>query len=420
VSLQSQFEHVAALDLNQAGEQLHVKDLICDEVCRSVRAAYPKEAVTLVLTGSLARNEATISRGEDVWTVHGDVDFFLVSVETDTPKAESLRTATAARIEANLISKGVHVHIGINQILPSYLSGLPKYIATFELRACGEVLLGNKNILSLIPEFSRDQISREDAWRILCNRMIELLEFIPETEKAIGADNELCRYATVKLELDVATSYLVFANLYEPTYRGREARIRAILRNNTAASVGAPFNFDEFSARLTACTEWKLGLRREKTPPSLPSWRDVAQEARALWRWELMQLTGEVEPGADAALWEKWASRQPSGQRIRGWLSVARRSTTSARVTNAWRWAKLSRRGTPRHWIYLNTYTLFVDRLAMESADSRAEGKRSGGIELSKSLPELDRSAASPSDSWKAASNNVVRNYKKFLVGTLA
>jgi hypothetical protein len=420
VSLQSQSAHAGALDVNQAGEQLRVKELICDEVCRCVRAAYPKETVTLVLTGSLARNEATISRQRDRWAVHGDVDFFLVSVETDTPNAESLRTATAAQIEANLALKGVHVHIGINQILPSYLSGLPKYIATFELRACGQVLLGNKNILSLIPEFNRDQISREDAWRMLCNRMIELLEFIPETERVTDTNNELLRYATVKLELDIATSYLVFANLYEPTYRGREARIRAILRNKTIASVNAPFNFDNFSAQLTASTEWKLGLRQEKTPSSLPSWRDAVQEALALWRWELMQLTGEVEPATDAALWGRWASRQPFGPRMRGWLSVARRSTTSACVRNSLRWTKLCGRGSPRHWIYLIAYSLLVDRLATESADSPPKGAHSGGIGFAQSLPELDRSGASPSDSWTAASNNLVRNYKKFLVGTLA
>ena len=405
--------------MNQASEQSRVRELIRNEACRCVRAAYPKETVTLVLTGSLARNEATISREEDCWAVKGDVDFFLVSVEADTPVAQSLRTATAAQIEASLLSKGVRAHVGINQILPSYLSGLPKYIATFELRECGQVLLGNKNILSLIPEFNRDQISREDAWRMLCNRMIELLEFIPETEKTNDADNELLRYATVKLELDIATSYLVFANLYEPTYRGREVRIRAILRNHTVASANAPFNFDKFSAQLTACTEWKLEFHQEKTPASLPSWRDTVQEALALWRWELRQLTREVEPATDSALWGKWASRQPSGQRIRGWLSVARRSTKSACVRNALRWAKLSRRGSPRHWIYLNAYTLLVDRLAVESADSRPEGRR-GGFGSSMSLPEMNLSGGSPSDSWMAASNNVVRNYKKFLVGTLS
>lgn len=420
MSLQSQFAQVGTPDVTQAGEQLRVKELICEEVCRCVRAAYPKETVTLVLTGSLARNEATISRQRDRWAVHGDVDFFLVSVEPDTPDAESLRTATAAQIEANLALKSVDVHIGINQILPSYLSGLPKYIATFELRECGQVLLGNKNILSLIPEFSRDQISREDAWRMLCNRMIELLEFIPETEKATETNHELFRYATVKLELDIATSYLVFANLYEPTYRSREARIGAILRNNTAASGKAPFDFEKFAAQLKASTEWKLGFYQESTVRGLPSWRDAAREALALWRWELMQLTGEFEPAADAALWRTWASRQPSGQRMRGWLSVARRSTTSACVRNSLRWTKLCRRGSPRHWIYLVAYSLLVDRLAMESADSSPEGAHSGGIGFAQSLPELDRSGASPCDSWTAASNNLVRNYKKFLVGTLA
>lgn len=418
MSTEPQFASVASHGLNEPGERLRLKDLICAEVRRTVQAAYPKGLVALVLTGSLARNESTVSRDANGWTVHGDVDFFLVSVETDTARDESLRVSTAAQIERNLLSQGVRVHMGINQILPSYLQSLPKYIATFELRKCGEVLLGNQNILSLISDFNPAEISREDAWRMLCNRMIELLEFIPPSDHVPEGDAGLT-YATVKLVLDTATSYLVFARLYDPTYRGREAHVRAMVRNRTVVADRSPFNLDGFSKCLTASTHWKLN-DVDDGYSGLPSWKDAVRNALDLWHWELVQLTGTTEPIGNNAVWQSWASRQSGEQRIRGWLSVARRSSFSSCVRNAPRWAQLCRRATPRYWIYSAAQSLLADRLNAEAADAVAVAGRSMDGDVSKSLPENHPSGSRSSDAWLAASEIVAANYKKFLVGTLA
>lgn len=403
----------------EPGERRQVKDSICAEVSRRVQAAYPKGLVALVLTGSMARDEATITREGEFQVVHGDVDFFLVSVEADTARDESLRIATVTEIEKNLLSQGIRVHIGINQILPSYLSSLPRYIATYELRKCGQVLLGNKNILALIPEFNPADISREDAWRMLCNRMIELLEFIP-AEDSEARHSDSLEYATVKLSLDVATSYLVFAKLYDPTYRGRETRLKAIVRNRSVAAADAPFDLESFSKRLAASTQWKLGERSDELSSMLPTWNDAATDALNLWHWELVRLTGATEPVSNGALWHNWARSLSATQRIRGWLSVARRCALPVCVKNAARWTSLGRRATPRYWIYSAAQSLLADRLNAGSRSASEALGRSLAGDVMRVLPESSFSALGSSSGWLTRSNCVVRGYKAFLVGTLA
>lgn len=415
----SQLASLASHGVNEAHAQLRIKELICAEVCRAVQAAYPKNLTALVLTGSLARNEATIFQNGVTLIVQGDVDFFLVSTKPDTRRDENLRAQTAAKIEESLCSQGIHVHIGINQVFPSYLSSLPKFIATFELRECGQVLLGNPNILKLIPEFSSIDISREDAWRMLCNRMIELLEVLPPAGQNTALDESSLQYATAKLTLDLATSYLVFANLYEPTYRAREARMRAIVRNPVSLAPTTPFNLGEFSGRLSACTRWKLNEAADDPAFALPTWREAIRDALALWRWELLQLTGGTEPVSDEELWRTWSQKLSTKERLRGWLSVARRSSLAECVRNAPRWARLGSIASARYFIYKASNALLSARLKSEDEATASVAPKHSLDTIMGFLPVADLKLDS-SDEWRRASQTVVLNYKKFLTGTLA
>lgn len=393
-------------------EERAVKQAICDEVCRLVPSQYSPGLRSIVLAGSMARDEATIEREAHKLVVLGDADFFLIFNENAREPSPALLEKTAHDVEAALAARGVQVHIGLNSVRTSYLRRLPAYIATYELRLTGAALWGDPNILSLIPSFPASQISKEDAWRMLCNRLIEFLEHVPDFSASSDEVSRDCRYATMKLTLDIATSYLVFIGEYEPTYRARAARLRAWSIASTRSDA-LSFPLPEFTELVSRCTEWKLS--GVATVGSLP-WRRVLAFAHALWRWELMQLTGAAAELSDHTLWARWSRQQTYLQRLRGWLSVARRCSWRIRLKEGTRWTRLAKDATPRYCVYRVAAALSA-LLASPAAPSTDIPGISLG-ELYSFLPELI-----PSNSgweWRRLAANVVWNYKRFLVGTLA
>src|SRR5206468_12625217 len=118
--------------------------------------------------------------------------------------------------------------IDFGLVAPDYCLKLPPHIFSFELKACGKQVFGQADVLSQIPEFSVAQILREDAWRLLCNRLMELLEYsedlvVPDTKQTARL-----RYKLAKLSLDMATSFLIFKGHSAPTYAERCASLLAL------------------------------------------------------------------------------------------------------------------------------------------------------------------------------------------------
>ena len=131
---------------------------------------------SLLLTGSVARDEATILVHPGGWRLLGDADFIVVfEPHAPLPPAGALAGLTA-KCESDLRAAGVVAHIGIAAVHDDYFPRLPAHIYTYELRRCGRVVCGDDNPLELIPRFTASAIDKEDAWRLLANRYIECLE----------------------------------------------------------------------------------------------------------------------------------------------------------------------------------------------------------------------------------------------------
>ena len=355
-------------EARSAGQQA-VRGLVCESVARVCRAELGRRMRSLLLTGSVARDEATILVHPGGRRLLGDADFIVV-VEPHAPLPPAGAVAAlAAKCESDLRAAGVVAHIGIAAVHDDYFPRLPAHIFTYELRCCGRVVCGDDNPLELIPRFLASAIDKEDAWRLLANRTIECLElsenlsYAPAAGSGTPAPEEL-HYRAVKLFLDMATSLLVFLDAYEPTYAQRARRLQELAERldgqaphyaksaRSGDPARLPFALKPLAARVDECTRWKIARGGDDCDFGSEITREVLDYACRLWPWELAQLTSLDADAPAETLFAAAAARQSAGQKLRGWLYVARRVGWLRGMPSWPRWAAMGWGRTPRYFIY--------------------------------------------------------------------
>ena len=194
------------------------QEMVAREICEQAKTAciraFGQRLLAIVLTGSLARQEATVvirfplettqpvqrdtDNGEretgdgkratsQALALLGDADFLLV-FRQDGDAAGLNRIAR--EIECALQAGGIAVDVGLGAVAPGYFSSLPPSTFAYELKACGRVVWGDDHLLDSIPTYPPAELPKEDAWRTLNNRMIELLGCFtfPVTRSLLPAD----------------------------------------------------------------------------------------------------------------------------------------------------------------------------------------------------------------------------------------
>ena len=386
-----------------------LKQAISGNTIRLCLESYRGQIGAIVLTGSLARNEATFVREDPGWRALGDADFLVVFDERNPLPQGSAIERLANRIEQSLSREGVICHIGLSTVDPAYFRKLPPHIFSYELRNCAEVVWGSGSVLSLIPGFSASDIWIEYAWRLLSNRIVEQLEAALHPPSAY--------YRGVKLYLDMATSFLVFAGAYEPTYEARAQRLRS-LAEATGRADRFPFPMQDFSERVNACTAFKLcgGDPGELLAGGETAfWEEAVRYAKLLWHWELSQLLGKHPLPSEGELLRMWMRAQPFRKKLRGWLFVLRKCGWHRSWQHWPRWAARALRASPRYFVYEAASELLF-RLPELSQDARP---RPECERLRQLLPLIPNSIHGGKESeWRELAWQIAWNYHQFLEGT--
>lgn len=321
---------------------------ICEIVAEKCGAAFGNRMTSLILTGSAARNEVTILKDAARWKIAGDAEF--MALVRQEAKTDGRAAASVSGESSRELSKhGIDASVDVAVVTAPYFQSLPPHIFSYELRTCGKIIAGDSNALSLIPEFSAAHISREDAWRLVCNRMIEQLQFVDDLETSTSELTPRLEYATVKLYLDMATSYLVFAGQYAPTYRERAERLAALVKDPNRS---APFPLSKFAARVAECTSWKLSGEEAFGETRSDFWPEAISYMRRLWRWEMIQLTDASGELTVSGLAHRLAKQQKADLRVRAWMSAAKRNGWLKSTLQLPGWMRLARRSTPRYSVY--------------------------------------------------------------------
>lgn len=329
-----------------------VAEKVRAETHHAVVQRYGRRLLSLILTGSMARQEETVVDSGDMLEVLGDAEFLLVFPRKfGVPRDPDIREM-AREISNTLQQQGIRCRVDLATVWPSFLKELPKHIFTYELRHNGRVVFGDSEILHLIQRFPPKQIDREDAWRILSNRLIEWLESVAEVSEGQSESLAHFFYSSVKLYLDTATSLLVFLESYEPTYSARAERLNALAETWPHPSA-LPVSLVEFASHVRAATCWKLspdaaGAVRDNWPFCI----SAVQYACRLWSWELCQIAGLSTDLPPLEIVRQWNRSMPFGRRYRGWLRVAREAGWRRSRDEWFRWLRMARYGSPRHWIY--------------------------------------------------------------------
>jgi hypothetical protein len=385
---------------------------ICEETTRLCELRFRSSLRSIVLTGSLARGEGSFTRHDESWQLHSDAEFVVVLTDSTPLPKPAEQGEIQKTISDALSGRDLHCSVSLAVVHADFLRKLQPSIFAYELRNCGQCVVGDPGVLTEIPAFSVAQIRLEDAWRLLCNRMIEQLESVAESNSG-NVSSELF-YRTVKLYLDMATSLLLFLGDYEPSYRMRAERLRSLSRN--ARSKALPFELSEFAQTVDTCTQWKLSL---STKPAHGSNHDLLlssqRHATRLLQWELSRLTGLV--GSRRDLTKKWISSQRLNERIRGWAYVLRASGW-LRSWRQWpRWIRCAVQGSPRYLIYSAANEIYVD-LPLLLSDQGGESQMDPILQkVEDLLPVVDGSGMT-SRNWRRSAGMCCSNYHRFLENT--
>lgn len=399
-----------------------IGEAIRQETARLCAERYGTGLRSVVVTGSLARDEATFREEESgARRLLGDGEFLLIFQEATDLPPEGDTIELSRRIEARLL--GDHrltAHIALSAAKAAYLAALEPHIFAFELRECGRVVWGDPAVLALVPAFAEASIPMEDAWRLLANRMVEQLALMEEPTVGPPGTSREARYRTVKLYLDMATSLLLFAGAYAPTYRKRAENLSALAQLDGPAEPW-PFPLRDFADRVTLATRLKLGPAdgSDARDAGLLDWSEAVSYARGLWRWELARL-GHADPAlGDRALMSRWMSAQPLPARARGWLYVARRTGWWRSWPHWPRWVRYGWRASPRYWVYASASELLF-RLP-DLLGSKADPVPVIASELWAALPVTrTRNGDGTLTPWTQLAADIVWNYEQFLMDTRA
>lgn len=403
---------LALLDAPRPAAATECDSAVVSETVGVCREAFGDALRAVILTGSLARGEATWARQDgERSTSSGDAEFLLLFRDGRPLPLGGDTAAVETVVEDRLRARRLFCEVTLAPCHAAYLSGLPPSIFAYELRACGRVVSGDPEALRCVPAFEIAEIPREDAWRMLCNRLVEQLAPLAEMEWTADPTPAL-RYRTVKLYLDMATSLLAFLGAYAPSYRGRAEALRRLAEDG--GPHGLPLSLPELARKVTACTRFKLHGEGATGLESWPAWREAVRLARELWRWETATLAGAPPDASDDALRARWMSALTGPSRHRGWLYVARAEGWH-RAWRRWpRWLRLAWRGSPRHCIYAAATRLLFALAASDSLPHAAPPWR----ELGDWLPVPSGGGALETGPRLAA--EIVANYDRFLVGTRA
>jgi hypothetical protein len=424
-------EVVTSRDLLNRGHELSnkgaLREIIGRQVAQFCFQTHGESLRAVVLTGSLARNEATLVKEEKSCRLLGDAEFLLI-FHTHAPLPPKLAMSLLRQnVESSISGLGIAGEITFSAAHPKYLRSLCPHIFAYELRNCGQVVGGDSEILRHIPSFSAADIPLEDGWRLLSNRMVEQLEGLEVLEQKPNLLPPRLHYRTVKLYLDMATSFLLFAGEYAPTYEERAQRLR-VLADSQRAEDRTPFNLRQFCDRVSECTQWKLseincGTSSISQPiVGLDStwWEEAVGYAQALWGWELGLLTGSTGEVDNQELLKRWMNCQPVYRHFAGWLYVLRNQGWHRSWRNWPRWCRLAWRAAPRYWVYGAASEVFA-RLPGLPEEVGAGPTDADWERLRAFLPVIPGSEKySHLPCWGTLAKEIAWNYRTFLAETVS
>lgn len=341
------------------------------DVAEIVREAYPS-GKGLILTGSAARDEATIAVTPTGVHWLSDLEFLVVSSASGHMGDEDhALDRLASEIGDRLEASGVSVAVELTAVSKAYFTVIRPHLFAYELRECGRQLFGEDDYLQQIPRFHWSEIPKEDAWRLISNRMVEWLDYVLTPRRHCLPEQF---YILMKEYLDLATSLSLFSGHYAPRYEARAEALGHI--GSWVERMGLDTDVERLISAVRVATDFKLDPRSRfealwsSDPGDLPDALDklgcrwlydqLPATLSAVWNWEARHIGsgGEVKAEEATGLGRIYGLRD----RARGWARLLWHAEGDARSSALRRLPRLFLKGTPRSLIYDCTARLLQSR----------------------------------------------------------
>ena len=281
----------------------------------------------LILTGSLARGEGSLTRdeqGKPQWL--SDIECLVVFTDARRAEAAAINAAlsrTALALVAAADENCAGLKIQLNLIFSSRLLAMRPAIFTRELATHGKLLwAGCGSVPS--PSAALEPVPHADGFRLLNNRIVEKLPVRARLAEVM-LDHTAAWYTLRKFWLDLGSSLSVFLDCYRPSYRERSEVINAAVLSRP--EIFSPPTLE----RALACMHQAETIDTKKLVPAdsfLPSAFDEAAEAaQQVWDWESKQLLHvDNDRGGWARVPHRLRRIQSTSQRIRDWARLLLRT----------------------------------------------------------------------------------------------
>ena len=410
-----------AVALSPMPQERNPKSLITETMRQWCLHTLGGRLEAVVLTGSLARDEATWQQTDHGVRFLSDAEFIVILSDKAAIPSQAQVTLICSGAEEELRNNGVLCKLSFGAVHESFLLNLGETIFGYELLTCGEVVYGDPEIL-LSRARSVTGVSQEDAWRLLANRTVELLEIVPELVNAREPLSEAAQYRLTKLYCDMATSILVFQGEFVAGYKARAAKLCQLHEQGLLS--GLPFNECWFVDVVGRSTKSKITHSWEGPSPfsTLDSVQQAITVLDSLWTWELAQIHGATLPSAYDML-RLHMQKQSLKARLRGWAYAARRRGALDSLRHCWRWLRLLQSASPRYCVYaaglqaVSSFKFPVSSTANTSRLGQLETQNSKLETISRWLPIVNFSVRTLPDE-KDLAEAVLSNYREFLVET--
>ncbi|MGH9318288.1 MAG: hypothetical protein ACRD21_23940 [Vicinamibacteria bacterium] len=238
----------------------------------------------VILTGSFSRGEGSILLSNPRHRILGDIEFLMIARPPfDFPTLRRDMKQLGSKATDHLRGAGYEAIIEYSPAGRSYLErALRPAIFSFDLLTHGKTVAGDPRLLESIPRFGPAEIPREDAVRLVMNRMMEIHSL--RVQRNMEPVEEA--YLGVKTILDLAGSLLAFQGRYVSGYG---ARLRAAQALDDEASFPRALE-----GELARAVPMKLHPDEREILRSAPPLSDALDLAMDVWRWEMARLvTGE-------------------------------------------------------------------------------------------------------------------------------
>lgn len=330
--------------------------IVITALAQSVTDALGSSAQPLgiILTGSLSRGEATLTREDDGkvrWL--SDVECLIVFSD-NCLISRDVRAAlkdAAERVTDQARRGAKNLKIQLSGIRAGSITNMRPSIFKCELLEHGKLIWARPQGIHWTCDRDGDAaVPQQDALRLLSNRIMELIP--PRLKLSDGIQDTDLAYALNKFWLDAGTSLSVFLNCYRPSYAERAQKLNDFLTSN-GHSLG-PGSAHYVARRVCEATDVKLGRARLKLDITEQDFAEAAGIGSDLWYWQTDQLLSQTAR-PDTPGWYEIAPRlrrlQTPGQRMRDWarLAISTRGIQVPAISGVW---QVLRAGSPGSAIY--------------------------------------------------------------------